>query len=120
MKNNYSTVKVSVGGNQVDTGELFVGLFMGDHSKSGIGTTFNTGSVVGVCCNVFGGDYPPKYIPSFTWGGHAGFAEHKLEKAIETARRAMARRGKDLDSESEAVLRTVFDLSSDERTAFLE
>jgi UDP-N-acetylglucosamine diphosphorylase/glucosamine-1-phosphate N-acetyltransferase len=119
MKNNYSTVKVHISGEPVDSGELFVGLFMGDHSKSGIGTVFNTGTVVGVCCNIFGADYPPKYIPSFAWGGAAGFAEHVPDKAIETAGRAMKRRGRTLDTQGESVLRRVFDLTADERKAFI-
>jgi UDP-N-acetylglucosamine diphosphorylase/glucosamine-1-phosphate N-acetyltransferase len=117
MKNNYSTVRVDVGGTTVDSGHLFVGLFVGDHSKSGIGTVFNTGSVLGVCSNIFGADYPPKYMPSFVWGGSRGFVEHELPKAIETARRSMARRGKTLDEHGETVLRTVFELTAGERKA---
>jgi UDP-N-acetylglucosamine diphosphorylase/glucosamine-1-phosphate N-acetyltransferase len=119
LKNNYSPVRVAVGGEPVDSGELFVGVFMGDHSKTGIGTVFNTGTVVGVCCNVFGADYPPKYVPSFTWGGTAGFEEHDLNKAIETAARVAARRGQTFDSGAEAVLRKVFELTRDERRVFL-
>jgi UDP-N-acetylglucosamine diphosphorylase/glucosamine-1-phosphate N-acetyltransferase len=119
MKNNYSPVSVQVGGNSVESGQLFVGLFMGDHSKTGIGSVFNTGSVVGVCCNIFGADYPPKYVPSFTWGGTSGFEEHDLEKAIETARRVMGRRGQTLDSQAELVLRKVFGHTADERHQFL-
>ena len=119
MKNNYSTVKVSIGSEPVDSGQVFAGLFMGDHSKSGIGTTFNTGTVVGVCCNVYGAGYPPKHIPSFTWGGAPGFAEHRLEAALATARRAMERRGKALGPRSEAALRKVFALTETDRTAFL-
>ncbi len=118
MKNNYSPVRVAVAGKLVDSGELFVGLFMGDHSKTGIGTVFNTGTVVGACCNIFGADYPPKFVPSFAWGGASGFKEHDLKKAIETAGRAMGRRGHTLDAEVEAVLRKVFDLTAGERHAF--
>jgi UDP-N-acetylglucosamine diphosphorylase/glucosamine-1-phosphate N-acetyltransferase len=120
MKNNYSTVRVRISGETVDSGELFVGLFMGDHSKSGIGTVFNTGTLVGVCCNVFGADYPPKHIPSFIWGGAAGFAEHDLDKAIETAGRAMARRERVLGGAGEAILRKAFELTAAERRDFLE
>jgi UDP-N-acetylglucosamine diphosphorylase/glucosamine-1-phosphate N-acetyltransferase len=119
LKNNYSPVRVAVGGEPVDSGELFVGVFMGDHSKTGIGTVFNTGTVVGVCCNVFGADYPPKYVPSFTWGGTAGFEEHDLNKAIETAARVAARRGQTFGSGAETVLRKVFELTRDERRVFL-
>ena len=59
LKNTYSTVRVSIEGRAVDTGSLFAGLLMGDHSKAGIGTMFNTGTVVGIGCNLFGGDFPP-------------------------------------------------------------
>lgn len=118
MKNNYSTVRLSVGGESVDSGHPFVGLFMGDHSKCGIGSTFNTGTIAGVCCNVFGAGFPPKYIPSFSWGGNAGFSEHDPEKAIETARTAMARRDMELDSAGESILREVFELTREERLAF--
>jgi UDP-N-acetylglucosamine diphosphorylase/glucosamine-1-phosphate N-acetyltransferase len=118
MKNNYSTVRLSVGGESVDSGEAFVGLFMGDHSKCGIGTTFNTGSIAGACCNIFGAGFPPKYIPSFSWGGSSGFSEHDLEKAIETARTAMARRDRKLDSAGENILREVFEITREERLAF--
>ncbi len=119
MKNNYSNVRVRIDGEPVDSGQQFVGLFMGDHSKSGIGTVFNTGTVIGICSNVYGADYPPKYIPSFTWGGASGFVEYRLDRAIDTARRAMARRGKDLDQRGEALLRRVFEMTAAGRHAFL-
>jgi UDP-N-acetylglucosamine diphosphorylase/glucosamine-1-phosphate N-acetyltransferase len=118
MKNNYSAVRLSVGGESVDSGHPFVGLFMGDHSKCGIGTTFNTGTIAGVCCNIFGAGFPPKFIPSFSWGGNAGFSEHDSEKAIETARIAMARRDRELDSAGESILREVFELTREERLTF--
>jgi len=118
MKNNYSTVRLSVGGKPVDSMERFVGLFMGDHSKCGIGTTFNTGTTAGVCCNIFGAGYPPKHIPSFAWGGSAGFSEHALDKAIETARTAMSRRDMTLDSADENILREVFEITREERLTF--
>jgi UDP-N-acetylglucosamine diphosphorylase/glucosamine-1-phosphate N-acetyltransferase len=119
LKNNYSTVRVPIAGQPVDSGEIFVGLFMGDHSKLGIGSVLNAGTSVGVCSNVYGSGYPPKYIPSFTWGGSSGFTEHRLEAALETARRAMARRGGALEAGSEATLRKVFQLTTGERSAFL-
>ncbi len=120
MKNNYSSVRVTINGKAVDTGELFVGLFMGDHSKCGIGTVFNTGTVVGVCCNIFGAGYPPKYIPSFCWGGASVFAEHDLEKALETARRAMRRRKRELSEAERALLKHIFETTSKERIEFLQ
>lgn len=119
MKNNYSTVRLRIDGKDVDSGETFVGLFMGDHSKCGIGTVFNTGTIVGVCCNIFGAGYPPKYIPSFCWGGNGVFQEYKLDKALAVARRAMQRRNQDLSDSEENILRRVFQITSNERSQFL-
>jgi UDP-N-acetylglucosamine diphosphorylase/glucosamine-1-phosphate N-acetyltransferase len=120
LKNNYSTVKVRLDDETLDTGEMFVGLYMGDHSKCGIGTIFNTGSVVGACCNVFGAGYPPKFIPSFAWGGSAGFEEYDLDRALETAGRAMRRRGVEPGPGVEAVLKRVHEITGDSREAFIK
>ena len=120
LKNNYSNVKIRVHDRYVDSGEMFIGLFMGDHSKSGIGTTFNTGTVVGAFCNIFGSDYPPKFIPSFMWGGSAGFDEYDPARALETAARVMRRRGVRPGPGLEAVLKRVHQISSDSRKAFLK
>ena len=93
LKNNYGTVRVYVNGSSVDSGLQFVGLFMADHSKTGINVMFDTGTVVGVSCNVYGAGLPPKYLPSFSWGNVASsFSAFRLEKSIETAQRMMARR----------------------------
>lgn len=119
MKNNYSTVRIGPPGREEDTEEIFVGLFMGDHSKSGIGTVFNTGTMVGVCCNIFGAGYPPKFIPSFSWGGSDGFEEHDPERAIRTATKVMARRDKTLGSHGETVLKKIYELTEDDRRVFL-
>jgi len=94
LKNNYSSVRVYnyPAKKAIDSGEQFCGLIMGDHSKAGINTMFNTGTVVGVAANVFGGGFPPKFIPSFSWGGAEGFETFRLEKAFEVAERVMKRR----------------------------
>jgi UDP-N-acetylglucosamine diphosphorylase/glucosamine-1-phosphate N-acetyltransferase len=110
LKNNYAPVRVQINDRVVDTGSLFVGLFMGDHTKTGINTMFNTGSVVGVACNVYGEGFPPRYIPSFHWGGAAGLNKYDLEKTLETARRVMARRNRVLTLAQEAVLRHVYEM----------
>ena len=116
LKNNYGTVKVTLGEKQIDTGLQFVGLTMGDHSKSAINSMFNTGTVVGVCSNIFGFGFPPKYVPSFSWGA-AGetFTTYGIEKAIDVARRVMARRSIELTATEATLFRRVFDLTSDER-----
>lgn len=94
LKNNYGSVGVTLRGEKVDTEERFVGLMMGDHSKCGINTMFNTGTVVGPFVNLWGGGFPPKEVPPFSWGGpQDGFAPYDLEKALAVARTVMPRRG---------------------------
>ena len=115
LKNNYSSVRLFIDGEFIDSGSQFVGLFMGDHSKSGINTMFNTGTVVGAMSNIYGGGFPPKNIPSFAWGGSDGFVEHDLEKALETARIVMARRGVEMTAVYEKMIRDIFNLTKAER-----
>jgi len=110
LKNNYRNVKVQINHELVDTGSLFVGLFMGDHTKTGINTMFNTGTVVGVGCNVYGAGVPLRFIPSFTWGGAEIIAKCDLEKTLDTARRAMARRKMILTLAQEKVLRKLYEM----------
>jgi hypothetical protein len=106
LKNNYSSVRIwnYPAQDYVDTGKQFCGLMMGDHSKAGINTMFNTGTVVGVSANVFGGDFPPKYIPHFAWGGGEHSPTFELDKAFEVAQRVMERRGKTLTEAEKAIL----------------
>jgi UDP-N-acetylglucosamine diphosphorylase/glucosamine-1-phosphate N-acetyltransferase len=115
LKNNYGNVKVVINGRLVDSGSMFVGLTMGDHSKSGINTMFNTGTVVGVSSNVFGAGFPPKFVPSFSWGGSDGQETYELEKSLAVARRVMARRKVTLSAAEESLFRTVFELTRWER-----
>ena len=113
LKNNYDEVRVWSYGAQrfAKTGLQFCGLIMGDHSKSGINTMFNTGTVVGVSSNVYGSGFPRTFIPSFHWGGAAGFTEYNKEKAFATTERVMQRRGKEFDSNEKAILSSVFELT---------
>ncbi|MBQ1695626.1 MAG: glucose-1-phosphate thymidylyltransferase, partial [Bacteroidales bacterium] len=94
LKNNYAEVKLWNYDTQKfeNTGLQFCGLVFGDHSKCGINTMFNTGTVVGVSANIFGAGFPSKYVPSFSWGGASGFTEYKLDTAFEVMSRVMARR----------------------------
>jgi len=115
LKNNYGTVKVYVNGEMIDSGLLFVGLIMGDHAKCGINTMFNTGTVVGAMSNVFGSGYSDKFIPSFTWGGVESMETYALDKALEVARRVMARRKMALSVAQENMLRHVFAITTFER-----
>jgi UDP-N-acetylglucosamine diphosphorylase/glucosamine-1-phosphate N-acetyltransferase len=118
LKNNYGNVKVTINGEQINSGSMFVGLTMGDHSKAGINTMFNTGTVVGISSNVFGSGFPQKYIPSFSWGGTDSTIIYDIEKAIEVARRVMSRRNINLYDTEEKVIREVFNLTIDERKKF--
>lgn len=111
LKNNYGNVKLfNYHKNaMIDTGLQFCGLMMGDHSKCGINTMFNTGTVVGVGANIFGGGFPPTHIPSFTWGGAESMETYKLDKMFETAERVYARRGIELDELEKSILSHVFE-----------
>jgi UDP-N-acetylglucosamine diphosphorylase/glucosamine-1-phosphate N-acetyltransferase len=108
LKNDYSPVRVTIEGEEFNTNSLFVGLLMGDHSKSAIGTQFNTGTTVGVSCNIFGEGFPPKWIPNFSWCGSEGLAAYRIEKAMEVAKIVMRRRDQELPPEAEAMLRNLF------------
>ncbi len=115
LKNNYSSVRVYINGAEVDSGSTFVGLTMGDHSKSAINTMFNTGTVVGVSSNIFGAGFPPKYVPSFAWGGGESFTTYDMNRSLEVARRVMGRRKVVMSAAEESVYRKVFELTHEER-----
>jgi len=110
LKNNYAEVKLWDYRTQRfgKTGLQFCGLIMGDHSKCGINTMFNTGTVVGVNANIYGGGFPRNFIPSFAWGGSAGFMTYQFPKAKEVATKVMARRKKDFDVQEEAMMKHLF------------
>lgn len=115
LKNNYGSVKVIINDEQIDSGSMFVGLTMGDHSKSSINTMFNTGTVVGVSSNVFGSGFPSKYVPSFSWGGSEAITTYDLERSMDVAKRVMERRKVNFTDVDERVFRKVFDLTKEER-----
>ena len=100
----------------MDSGTQFVGVTIGDHSKTAINSMFNTGTVIGVSSNVFGSGFPPKYVPSFSWGA-AGetFTTYNIDRAVEVARRVMARRATTLSDAEALLFQTIFQLTSDER-----
>ena len=110
LKNNYETVKLWNHGENTykNTGLQFCGLMMGDYSKCGISTIFNTGTVVDVCANIFGGGLSPTYIPSFAWGGVHGFTIYKIEKALETINKVMSRRNADFSEDDKDILLHLF------------
>lgn len=120
LKNNYDKVKIWDEHNfkSIQTGLTFCGLIMGDHSKCGINTMFNTGTVVGVSANIYGGGFPEKFIPSFAWGGSEGMTTYKLERALETANRMMERRGKTLSPQEIKMYEHIFALTQKQRDVF--
>jgi UDP-N-acetylglucosamine diphosphorylase/glucosamine-1-phosphate N-acetyltransferase len=113
LKNNYEEVKLwSYESDSFQkTGLQFCGLMMGDHSKCGINTMFNTGTVVGVSSNIFGSGFPRNFVPSFSWGGASGFTTYISKKAFETAKIVMSRRHIDFDELEAKILEHVFELT---------
>jgi UDP-N-acetylglucosamine diphosphorylase / glucose-1-phosphate thymidylyltransferase / UDP-N-acetylgalactosamine diphosphorylase / glucosamine-1-phosphate N-acetyltransferase / galactosamine-1-phosphate N-acetyltransferase len=106
LKNNYSEVVVSILGQRVQTASRFVGLMLGDHSKTAINTMFNTGTVVGIFANIWGGGFPDKEIPAFSWGGPQDeVVSYDIEKAVSTARIVKGRRNEKLDAVEEELIR---------------
>jgi len=115
LKNNYSPIRATLEGREHDTGRMFLGTILADHSKCGINTMFNTGTVAGVGCNIFGGDFPPKFLPSFSWGGAAGLAEYEFDRFASTASAVMQRRDRVLTEAERRLLRDVFVQTSAQR-----
>lgn len=117
LKNNYENIKLwnYAKGGFKDTGLMFCGLMLGDHSRCGINMMFNSGTVVGVSASIFGDGYPRNFIPSFAWGGAAGFTTYQLTKALDTASKAMARRNVTLTEEDREILTTLFNDSGQYR-----
>ena len=117
LKNSYDDVKIWSYNQKtfIDTGLQFCGLIMGDHSKSGISTMFNTGTVVGVNVNVFGSGFQRNFISSFSWGGTSGFKIYDVKKAIKVAETMFARRGKVFDDIEKEILINLFDLTAANR-----
>ena len=118
LKNNFEFVKVwSYRTKRFEsTGLQFCGLLMGDHSKCGINTMFNTGTVVGVSANIFGSGFPRTFIPSFSWGGAAGYMTFKIDKAFDTAMKAMERRSIALSDLDKNILQDVYQQTAEFRS----
>ena len=117
LKNSYDSVKLWNYPQRtfVDTGLQFCGLIMGDHSKTGINTMFNTGTVVGVNVNVFGPGYQRNFVPSFSWGGTSGFTGYNIKKAIQVAKAVYSRRGLEFDQVEQDILINVYDETANNR-----
>jgi UDP-N-acetylglucosamine diphosphorylase/glucosamine-1-phosphate N-acetyltransferase len=113
LKNNYSEVRLwnYETENFAKTGLQFCGLIMGDHSKCAINTMFNTGTVVGVSANIYGSNFPRNFIPSFSWGGAAGFSIYQINKAKETAQLVMKRKNEDFNKLEQQILEHIFEIT---------
>lgn len=111
LKNNYDEVRLWDYQSEsfAKTGLQFCGLMMGDHSKCGINTMFNTGTVVGVSANIFGSGFPRNFVPSFSWGGNSGFTTYLTRKAFEVAKVVMSRRKIEFSEQDQAILEYVFE-----------
>jgi UDP-N-acetylglucosamine diphosphorylase/glucosamine-1-phosphate N-acetyltransferase len=114
LKNNYAEVKLwdYETGRFAKTGLQFCGLMMGDHSKCGINTMFNTGTVIGVSANIYGSGFPRNFVPSFSWGGAAGFTEYKTKKVFEVAAVVMNRKHVAFDEKEKRILEHIFEETS--------
>jgi len=119
LKNNYSNVKIwsYEVADFADTGLTFCGLIMGDHSKCGINTMFNTGTIVGVNSNIYGGGFPDKHIPSFSWGGPDGWEVYNPEKSFSTIAKVMQRRAQTLTDSMRKMLMYIFDETTHHRNS---
>ncbi len=117
LKNTYDNVRLWNYPEQtfIDTGLQFCGLIMGDHSKSGINTMFNTGTVVGVSSNIFGGNFQRNFISSFAWGGHAGFQTYDFKKAVKVAEAVYRRRNIEFTDIDREILNHVYNITFDYR-----
>ncbi|NOR26923.1 MAG: glucose-1-phosphate thymidylyltransferase [Lutibacter sp.] len=113
LKNNYAEVKLwnYEAGRFTKTGLQFCGLMMGDHSKCAINTMFNTGTVVGVSCNIYGSNFPRNFIPSFSWGGAAGFSTYQINKANETANLVLKRRSLEFNEVEQRIFEHIFEIT---------
>lgn len=120
LKNNYDEVKIwdEHNNRSIKTGLTFCGLMMGDHSKCGINTMFNTGTIVGVSSNIFGAGFPEKFVPSFCWGGADGMTTYSFDRAMDTAARMMARRNVQMSEAERNMYRHLFEHTTKQRELF--
>lgn len=126
LKNTYSNVRSYrsahefLDGKGEDSGQLMLGVQIGDFTKTGISTSFTTGSTVGIGCNLYGTELMPAYVPSFAWGAPGAFVEHRIDPMIETALRAMERRKIELSTELDSLLRRAHEETRGDRKLFLD
>jgi len=113
LKNTYGPVRVLLNGREVDTGQMFVGLTMGDHSKTSINTMFSTGSIVGFACGVFTSRYAPRFLPSFSWLTDEGRTDAVVAKVLQVAQKVMARRQVIMSEAEKELFMRIYDRARD-------
>ena len=118
LKNTYESISIKLNKKTLNTEQMFLGVAIGDHSKSAINTTFMTGSIIGFGCNVVTSKYPPKFVPSFTWCIDKGIVPQGLESVISTAETVMERRNKTLSESEKVMYKAIYDLTEIERTKY--
>ncbi|MCF6147586.1 MAG: hypothetical protein E3K37_02900 [Candidatus Kuenenia sp.] len=116
LLNTYDSIKVQMGNELINTNNTFLGMAMGDHTKTAINTKIMTGSIFGFGCNIVTNLYPPKYLPSFSWCSDHGVIAYTLEKVLRVAKIAMGRREKEMSPSEEELFKKIFDLTKEERT----
>ena len=121
LKNDYTNVEIKVKGQLLDSGSTKVGCFIGDHTKTSIGTLINSGTVIGMMCNILGaGCLLPKSVPSFAMFMDDKFYKAGIKQLVGTARTAMGRRKVEMTPQEEALLQHLFDLTKDERDELIK
>lgn len=118
LLNTYGNVRIAFAGNILNTNHMFLGMAMGDHTKTAINTVIMTGSIFGFACNIITTAYPPKYLPSFTWYSDNGMNTYTLDKALNVAKIVMKRRDKEMSLAEERLFRLVFQLTEQERISY--
>jgi len=111
LKNTYGSVRVPINGREVDSGQMFVGMTVGDHTKSGINCSFPTGAVVGFGSNIFTSAYPPKFVPSFAWLTDASRERYDPQRGLSVARKVMARRKVEMSAAQESLYLKIYELA---------
>ena len=117
LLNTYGDIKVDFVGNVINTKQMFLGMAMGDHTKTAINTTIMTGSIFGFACNIIASTYPPKYLPSFTWYSDNSKKTYTIEKVLQVAKTVMKRRDKVMTPAEEQLFRVVFQITEKERSS---
>ncbi|MFO7767516.1 MAG: putative sugar nucleotidyl transferase [bacterium] len=119
LKNTYGPVSTTVDGRGEDTGMIHLGCCLGDHTKTGINSMLNTGTVTGIACNLYGSGFPPAWVPDFIWGQPGRYTLHLLDRAVETAGIVMARRDVEMNGAYEALMRGWYEATASDRESFL-